>query len=271
MTSSGDVASHIDAFERDGAVPLRGVVDEAWVSRLRAAIERDIETPGPFHHSYESAGRGRFHGNLRTWESDPELAEFCLRSKLPELAAGLLRSPKINLFYDQIFVKEPGTVERTRWHNDQPYWPIRGRQVLSFWIALDAVTAETGAVEFVAGSHRWNRWFQPQPFGRTPALSEYEPNPHFEEIPDIERQRASYDIVHWELEPGDAIAFHGLTVHGAGGNRRKNRRRRGYAVRYTGDDVRYCEEPGSNPHLRHPHLRGGELLDSEQFPVVWQS
>ena len=30
--------------------------------------------------------------------------------------------------------------QRTRWHNDQPYWPVRGRQVLSFWIARDSAS-----------------------------------------------------------------------------------------------------------------------------------
>ena len=41
-----------DAFNGDGAVPLRGVVHEEWLEVLAAGIERDISRPGPFFHGY---------------------------------------------------------------------------------------------------------------------------------------------------------------------------------------------------------------------------
>ena len=128
----------IEAFHADGAVALRGVVNEEWRRVLAEAIEDDIANPAPFYHGYEpDNGRGRFHGNLRTWEFHDGFRRFCFESPLPKLAAGMLGSRRINLLYDQLFVKEPGTVNRTRWHNDQPYWPIDGYQVMSFWVALD--------------------------------------------------------------------------------------------------------------------------------------
>ena len=40
----------------------------------------------------------------------------------------------------------------------------------------------------------------------------------FETVPDIEAHRDDYEILSWELEPGDAIAFHMKTVHGRSGN-----------------------------------------------------
>ena len=158
--------------------------------------------------------------------------------------------------------------QRTRWHNDQPYWPIRGRQVLSIWLALDTTTAENGRVEFVRGSHLWNRWFQPEPFGKTGAITHYESNPDYEDIPDIEAARDQYEIISWDLEPGDAYVFHAMTVHGAGGNRLPDRRRRGYTVRYTGDDVVYDERIGTSKPLHCATLADGDVLDSEQFPRI---
>lgn len=256
------------AFERDGVIALRDVVDDRWLDRIRLAIERDIASPGPFYHGYETAAGGRFHGNLRLFQHDADLSAFCRSSVLPRIAQQLFGSAKVNLLYDQLFVKEPGTPNPTRWHNDQPYWAVRGRQVLSIWVALDPTTPDNGALEFVRGSHRWNRWFQPEAFGRTRGFSEYERNPEYEPMPDIDRSRGDYDIVGWDLEPGDAYVFHGLTVHGAPGNRSTGTRRRGYAVRYTGDDAVYDSRPGTNAHLRNPALRDGEPLDSEMFPVV---
>lgn len=262
MNSPIITSAEIEAYHHDGVTVLRQVVNADWRARLAAAIERDIQHPGPFYHGYEADEGGRFHGNLRLWESDETFRDFCLHSPLPTLAQPFFNSAKVNLLYDQLFVKEAATMNRTRWHNDQPYWPMRGWQVLSFWVALDKTTADSGALEFIRGSHRWQRWFQPEVFGRTAAVNEYEPNADYEPIPDIESARGEYDIVSWELEPGDSYVFHGLTVHGAGANRMSDRRRRGYTIRYTGDDVVYDTRPGTNIHLHNASLNDGDPLDS---------
>ena len=259
----------IDAYNTDGVVPLRGLINSTDLRRLKDAVEDDIRSPGPFFHGYES-DEGRFHGNLRLWETHDAFRKICLNSELPEVARTFFDASKTNLLYDQLFVKESAMSQRTRWHNDQPYWPIRGWQVLSIWIALDKTTAENGRVEFIHGSHKWNRWFQPEVFGKTDAISQYERNPEFEDIPDIEADRDNYDIISWDLEPGDVYVFHGLTVHGAGGNTSIDGRRRGYTIRYTGDDVVYDMRPGLSQPLVCADLTSGDPLDSERYPVVAQ-
>ena len=260
------------AFLSDGVIVLRRTVAPQWVARIRDALEADIRNPGPYVHSYTPRnGHGRFHGNLRTWESDIELRQFCCESNLPELAATLLQTKQVNLLYDQLFIKEPGTRNPTRWHNDQPYWAVRGWQVMSFWVALDPVTLSSGGLEFIRGSHRWSRWFQPRAFGETKGFDDYDRNPDYEDIPDIDAARADYEIVSWDLDAGDVYAFHALTVHSARGNLSNTVRRRGYAVRYTGDDARYDARPGTNLHLRSDGHRDGQRLDSDRFPVVWPS
>ena len=65
-------------------------------------------------------------------------------------------------------------------------------------------------------------------------------------------------------------AFHALVLHGAGGNASDHVRRRGYAVRYTGNDVTYSTRPGTNRDLRNSVLRDGDRLDSAQYPLVWE-
>ena len=260
-------AADIDQFQLDGVVALRGVLDEQWLEKIAAAVEDDIRNPGPFYHGYDS-DEGLFHGNLRLWESHPTFREIYLNSHLPAIAKEFLGSRKINLLYDQLFVKESSMSQRTRWHNDQPYWPISGEQVVSIWIALDLTTSENGRVEFIRGSHRWKRWFQPEPFGKTEAINEYEKNPGYEDIPDIEADRDSYEIVSWDLNPGDVYVFHAMTVHGAGGNFLDNRRRRGYTVRYTGDDVVYDQRIGTSAPLHCDALGDGDPLDSDRYPLI---
>ena len=156
--------------------------------------------------------------------------------------------------------------QRTRWHNDQPYWPMSGDQVLTIWVALDVTTQASGALEFIRGSHKWKRFFQPEVFGKT-ETAEYEVNADYEPMIDVDAQRSEYDIISFDLDPGDVYVFHGLTVHGAGGNYSHDRRR-GYAVRYTGDDVTYSSRAGTNLGLRTAQKEDGEILDCEQYPRV---
>jgi len=259
--------AEIATFERDGAICLKGVIDADWRARLDRAIERDMQAPGEFHHGYESKS-GRFHGTSRLWQTDADVRDYVFESPLPELASIFLRSRKINLLYDQMFVKEPGTDAPTPWHYDHVVWPLQGRHVISFWLALDPVTAESGRVEYVRGSHLWNKRFQPRSFAKS-RLS-YPTVEGLDDFPDVNADRAAYDVVSWDMEPGDVVAFTSLTLHGASGNARADRRRRGYSIRYTGDDITYAPTEFTVPVTRNPDLAPGDALDSALFPVVWR-
>ena len=260
----------VGRFDTDGVVCLRRLIDRRWLEIVGKAIEEDIAAPGPYFHGYEVAGEGSFHGNLRVWETHDGFRRYCFESPLPRVAQDLMRTSRVNLFYDQLFVKDAGTDSPTRWHNDQPYWPVRGRQVMSFWLALDPTDLANGGLEFVAGSHRWDRWFQPEPFGPT-AVAGYEPNPDYEPMIDVEAERDRHRILSWDLEPGDVLAFHALTVHGAPPNRDPERRRRGYTVRYTGDDAEYRAGPGMSQPLLVDYLVNGDPIGGPRFPSVVES
>lgn len=276
-SSPGDGADHAlvddamrEQYLTDGATVVRGAIDEGWRARLADAIERDIAEPGPFDHSYD-VGDSRFHGNLRIWQNDVDFAAFCLESEAPSIARAFHRGGRLNLLYDQLFVKEAGANHPTRWHNDQPYWPVSGMDVISIWVALDHTTAETGRLEFVAGSHRWDRWFQPEPFGPNQSVDGigYEINPEYERMIDVEAERDQHRILTWDLEPGDVYVFNAMTVHGASGNATGDRRRRGYTVRYCGDDVYYDPRPGVSKPVLIDGKTKGERIDSDQCPLIY--
>ena len=145
-------------YRDDGATVVRGAIDEGWLERLAGAIERDMADPGPFDHSYD-VGDSRFHGNLRIWQHDAEFAAFCLESEAPAIARAFHGGGRLNLLYDQLFVKEPGANHPTRWHNDQPYWPVAG---------IDALIAIAPAVLPPSPVPAW-------PIPRHPAPTEWSP------------------------------------------------------------------------------------------------
>ena len=258
----------VAAFECDGAVCLRGVFSRHWVDLLAAGVENNIASPGRFARYYTPEGNpGKFFGDYCNWQRIAEYRTFVHDSPAAEIAARMMRSRKVNFFHEHILVKEPGTKERTPWHHDQPYWSVDGTQVCSIWIPLDPVPRET-CVEFVAGSHRWGRWFSPRHFVDTSDYA-YDENP-FEPVPDVENHRDDYDILSWEIAPGDAIVFHALTLHGAAGNLSLENRRRAASMRWTGDDATFAVRPGEmSPPVLDGSPAHGEPMDCALFPVVW--
>ena len=254
-------------FKRDGAVKLKGLLSPDWIAALRDGVERNISEPGPYAKRYTPDGKDWFFfGDYCNWRRIPEYEDTLKNSPAPDAAATLMNSEKVVLFHEHVLVKEPRTAERTPWHHDQPYYCVEGTQTCSLWIPLDPVRREV-CVEFVAGSHLWGKQFMPAKFN---ADQRYERAPNeLEPVPDIEAERESHTLLSWDMEPGDAIAFSFLTLHGAPGNSDGGTRRRAFAARYVGDDAVYAKRPGEvSPQFPNVRLEHGTPLRGEDFPVV---
>ncbi len=256
-------------FQRDGAVVLRRILTEAEVATLERGVERNLAELSPLGMNATRPGEpGAFVEDFRNWERIPEYAEVIRGARLAAAAGALMRTREVRLFHDHLLVKEAGTRDRSPWHQDQPYYCIDGSQTVSFWIPLDPV-ARPSTLEFVAGSHAEGRWFMPRSFVRgTPMVFE---DGALAEVPDIEADRSAWDIRGWELQPGDAVAFNMLTLHGAAGS---PSRRRAFSLRLIGDDVRFAPRP----HRTSPPfdelagaLAPGAPLDHPLFPVLWRN
>lgn len=255
----------IETFQKNGVICLRNFFDTDWVRRIQDLVEEDIAHPSGMVKSIDAEdSTGFFFGDTFVSHHLDGFRDVVFNSPAPLIAASLMKADKVNLLFDQILVKEPDTSTPTAWHQDYTYWPIAGEQVSTLWLALDPVTYESGAVEYVRGSHRWNQKFLAISFDPSQTYEEELP-----EVPDIENNRSDYDIVSFELEPGDCTIHHGLLLHGAQPNRLKNIRRRAYIQRWAGHDVTYNPRPNLQKMLRDPMIPAGGPLDSELFPVVW--
>ena len=263
-----DDASAAEAFRRDGVVHLKGAFDD-WLDTLRAGVERNMAAPGIYKKEYEPEGsQGYFFGDYCNWARVPEYRDFVLNSHAAALAARLMDSSTVRFFHEHVLVKEPRTESRTPWHHDLPYYCIDGTQCVSFWTALDAVPRAV-SLQLVVGSHRWGKSFMPRKFIGVDYQREGEA---LDTMPDIDGRRDAYEIASFDMAPGDAVAFHFLTVHGAPGNESASARRRAFVHRWVGDDVRFKVRPGevSPPFPEvHERLRDGDPLDDPEFPLVW--
>lgn len=268
MTEFRDLTSEeIECFRRDGVLYLPNVLDADQVESLRRAVDHVMSSPTPLGADLTPQGKGgKFYGDYFVWRQNSDFAALAKNSSLPRVAAALMGSSKVNLVWDHMLVKEPNTPVESLWHHDQPYAWCDGRQNCSFWVSLDYVTAKSGAVEYIRGSHLWNRWFAPQSFNPTRDFSASE----FEPMPDIESKRDEYDVVCFDTNPGDVVVQHLLTVHHAPGNG-SDRRRRAVAVRYAGDDGTYAVRKVGPRLPEEISLKHGDPLDSDLFPVVYRT
>ncbi|MDH3691299.1 MAG: phytanoyl-CoA dioxygenase family protein [Gammaproteobacteria bacterium] len=259
----------IESYQRDGAVCVRGLFDSKWLDMLATGVAKDIEHPGPLHTIQQGPDDpGFFLTDFCLSQGLQEFRAFITNSPAAEIAAQMMGASRINFFYDAIWIKGKYTPKRTRWHQDQPYYPVDGNQFCAIWLPLDPVTKET-CLELVRGSHRWNRWFAPELTKHGKDLYHTE-NSSFDRVPDIEASRSQFDIVSWDMQPGDCIVFHALTLHGAPGNSSHQRWRRAISTFWMGDDAVFAERPGDVRPLFEGHgLKAGDPMDCDYFPRIW--
>ena len=256
---------HIKSFQDDGVVLIKGLFAD-YVELIQMGIDYNIQNPGRYAAENIKDGEGgRFFDDYCNWNRISQFQEVIKNSKVAEVAAGLMKSKTVQVFHDHVLVKEPGTSKPTSWHQDSPYYFVEGSQTVSFWSPVDAVTDAT--LRCVAGSHKWSkpvlptRWLNEDKFYKDTV--KYMPVPD----PDAEGMK----ILEWDMDPGDAVAFHYRILHGARGNETK-KRRRAFSLRLVGDDARYVERPGpTSPPFPGHNMKPGDRLREDWFPRIFSS
>ena len=257
----------VAAFARDGAVCLRGLLTPDEVATLRRGIDANLAAPSPRAIvASRPDDPGFFIEDFCNWEGNADYRRVIFDSALAEAAARLMGSRSVRLYHDHMLTKEPGTRQKTPWHQDQPYYNVDGFQNVSFWIPVDPV-ARPSTLEFVAGSHR-GPWLMPRTFMTNQAR--WFPEGSLAELPDIDGTRDQQHILGWALQPGDVVAFHMLALHAAGGVP-QGLRRRVFSLRYLGDDTRHAPRPWTTspdfPGLADA-LPAGAPMDHPLFPLL---
>ena len=255
----------VAAFQRDGAVCLRGILQPDEVAVLARGIDANLAAPSPRAIvASRPDDPGFFIEDFCNWQENPDYRATALDTALPEAAARLMQSRSVRLYHDHMLTKQPGTRAPTPWHQDQPYYNIDGFQNVSFWIPVDPVPREA-TLEFVAGSHR-GPWLMPRTFMDHQA--KWFPEGSLAELPDIEGHRADFPILGWALQPGDLVAFHMLSLHASGGS---PTRRRVFSLRYIGDDTTHAPRRWKTspdfPGLAD-RLPAGAPMDDPLFPRI---
>jgi len=220
-------------FVRDGAVCVRGLVAAELFAKVTAAVDANLSSPSELAQVASDAGDpGRFVEDFCNWPRFPAYVE--LAQATAPIAKALMGSTSVRLYHDHLLVKEAGTRQPTPWHQDQPYYDVDGRDVVSMWLPVDPVPRES-TLEFVAGTHL-GPWLMPRTFMQHEA--KWFPEGSLADVPDVQANREGFPILGWALQPGDAVFFHALTLHASPG---ASGLRRVISIRFLGDDAHRVE------------------------------
>ena len=269
-------AAEIDDYQTEGAVLVKQCVAPGWVDRMIKAIDRQLANPGKWvQDTNPGADQGRFLHDRYLWPTEKEFREYVFNSGVGELAAQAMRSKTSRIYFDHVFVKEPNTEEEFFWHQDLPYWPFKGMQICSVWLSLTDTDIHSSGLEFVRGSHTWNKWYKPViPGSEDDDLGTWIGTSDEEEIPDFNQIRDDYEFLSFETRAGDAVIFNTAIAHTSHGNKSPHKRRLALSTRWLGDDACWDPRPGTDPIVTQNDVDlepSAYARDDKTFPIVWQS
>jgi ectoine hydroxylase-related dioxygenase (phytanoyl-CoA dioxygenase family) len=270
-----DISSFADA----GAVHIRGLLSSQWMNQLRGIFEELKSSAYDLsgYHDDDPAKKATPAAPAPktslvkddNWMTNEVMRRFLFESPIAAAAARVLQSSKVQIYEDLLIYKEAGEAPPTPWHQDEPQWPLQGRQMCSVWLCLESVKCDTGALRFVAGSHRG------------PLYVPYVPRTHREKLvedmhyftggplPDVDADPKRFPVVSFDTEPGDVIIFHPRAVHGAFGSD-PTRPRRTFSIRFLGDDVRWLSKRSVfHSWLSQITLADGDAVSGARFPQIW--
>ena len=258
----------VEQLERDGVVCLRGVLSGDTIDALRDEADRAVAEPSEHARFVNQGDDGQtFYYEFNLWRRHPVLREVVFNTHVADVAAELMSSRSVTLYYTNTFVKDAGAVNKvTPWHEDASYSRFVGDNVINLNISYDAMPGET-TLKFKQCSHR-----------RKDALSigptfkrgvEYEnAMPEQVPMPTAAELEQRFRTVYWQVEPGDALIFFQRTLHAGPGNTLTTRRH-STAFNFGGDGVTYDARPGfiDSPDV-DPDLAHGAPPAGKVFPLL---
>jgi phytanoyl-CoA hydroxylase len=265
-------AKQIEEFEKNGFLKGEVVLTEVEVEHLREELDLVLDgktkkKPVSSTNLLDGSDYGMSMSKSDTvvqvvniWMASEAFYEHACHRQICEEIAQLCKTDTLRIWHDQIQYKPPFTGGPTHWHQDHPLWPvIQPADLISAWVALDDAIIENGCMWMVPGSHKWGN--------HQKYLSSDENFMPYHKQPELLPTGIDTTAVPFEIKKGQVGYHHCLTWHGSPNNR-SVMKRRAIAVHYMPGYTRYVPN-GNHPMNRHIHVKPGEILEGNEFPLVY--
>lgn len=240
------------AISRDGYACGPRILDDDDADRLAAeCLDLVGRTDGAQRLAAAGASTEPFLHMPRPSQHSAAVAELLTNQPLVDAACASLDAEEVQLFEDHLFVKPPHQPLVRGWHQDTTYLPFRPPyRGVGAWIALTDAPVDSGAMQMITGSHRW----EVPPIDTGTSLS-------LDELPAQARQAA---IAHRPVPKG-TVHFHDpAVVHGSAGNLTASPR---VAISVFFVNAGAVGDTGG-PFSAYFDVVDGEPLDLDRHPIL---
>jgi len=255
----------IEQFETLGYARLTGLLSPEWIAEIRTAMEQIVADS--FVHFESMPGK---RGNKDMLHKYPAIRRLMDQSPIAPAAAALLRSRTVRSYEDVLIYVEEGWEDRGGSHQDSPTWPLKGSQFANIWFSLEKVTADTGSLRVVPGSHR-GPFYEPVHLGED-RLKDFEHDRYLftgGPTPDVDADPERFPVTVVETDPGDVVIFHPTCLHQGWGTPIGGPRRT-ITIRLFGDDVGWHRKQCVyHAWMRDAPWADGEVPDDPRLPLIW--
>jgi phytanoyl-CoA hydroxylase len=201
----------IQSFKDNGYVLARGLIDLDFVAELRREADVVLDLANAEGQSTDTLWKGDFIDDAARAKQKVSgihdmqfhsavFARLIMYAPLLDAIEGLI-GPNIHLHHTKLFVKPPREGGSFPLHQDYPYFPHAKNTMLAAIIHLDVADEENGCVRVMPGSHK-------------KGLLDTEPGAMYLPPNDFPIEDATPCLA----QPGDALIFNYLTIHGSGPN-----------------------------------------------------
>ena len=247
-----------DQFDQDGFVIVRGLFDPAEVSGLQAYARGDQVLADDSYVRRDADGAETRLALKNDLDDNCPYTAIVRSLRVAGTMAELLGS-EVYHYHHKMILKEPHVGGAWEWHQDYGYWYSFGclyPDMGSCMIAVDRATKENGCLQVLVGSHLLGRIDHVKIGEQTGADPER-----------TDAAMARFQLVHCELNPGDAIFFHANLLHRSDRNKSDNPRWSlicCYNTRHNDPIVRNGRHPNYSPLEIWPDDRVHDVLLADQ-------
>ncbi|PFN97372.1 hypothetical protein COJ68_15920 [Bacillus cereus] len=148
----------------------------------------------------------RNEGLNELWEVNPNMRKFILNSELIKYVQGCMGVKDISLLSDTLLNKPANHGAASPLHRDAPFWKgLYPQNQINCWIPLQDTTVNNGTLGYIPGSHLDTEKLSEKP----DVLMEHD-------LTLTSNQKEQIQFI--EVEAGDVLIHHSLTLHGTGPN-----------------------------------------------------